>query len=115
MTGITYLKFNECGFLIEKDSECFPCLPYFTDMKTLKSSLDLLKEHIKKHKRFFVDERRDRVSYHALNYKIDSLIYIHIGLHRYVVSLEETDDYITPERDINYVYRLIDSFTSCLT
>ena len=115
MIEITYLKFNESGFLIEKESELFPSLPYFTDMKTLKSSLDLLKEHIKKHKRFFVDERADPRSYHVLNYRIDSIIYIHIGIYRYLVSLEERDDYVTPERDINYVYRLIDSFASCLT
>lgn len=114
MMGITYLKFNESGFLVEKDSEYFPCLPYFTDKKTLKSSMNLLKEHIKKHERFFIDESIDSRTYYVLNYIINDKIYIHLGFSKYVVSLEEYDDHITPERDINYVHSLIDTFYSYL-
>ena len=113
--NLIYLKFNESGFLIVDEDEVAPTLPYFSDKETFKSSLELLKEHIKKHERFFVDYRMESKFFNALNYIIDDKIYIHIGLHRYVVSLEEIDDHITPEKDIEYVYRLIDSFYSCLT
>ena len=111
---MTYLKFDKSGFLIEKDSETSPRFPYFKDKETLKSSLELLKEHIKKHERFFVNESIYSHSYYVLNYIINDKIYIHLGFSKYVVSLEEYDDYITPERDINYVHSLIDTFYSYL-
>jgi len=106
------LKFNGAGFIVEKNSG-YVDSPYFSDRDTLILSLELLKEYIRKYSVFYVKEE-NYYKYTSLTFRIDDRISIYIGLTKYTIYIDETDDYITPEKDINYVHSLIDTFATYL-